>query len=53
MVKEKIIKFCVAAFEYKMLKIYATIMTSIFLCIWLTAMIGVISEFISYWGFFR
>jgi len=53
MVKEKIMKFCVAAFEEKMLKIYATIMTSIFLCVWLTAMVGVVREFINYWGFFR
>ena len=46
MVKAKIIKFCVAAFEEKMLKIYATIMSGIFLAIWIPAMIGVIKEFI-------
>ena len=46
MVKTKIIKFCIAAFEEKMLKIYATIMTGIFLAIWIPAMIGVAKEFI-------
>ncbi len=53
MVKAKIKKFCYKAVEWHMLKIYATIMTSIFAVIWLTAMVAVINEFINYWGFFR
>ena len=36
--KAKLIKFCIAAVEEKMLKIYATIMTSIFLAIWVPTM---------------
>ena len=44
MVKEKIIKFCIAAFEEKMLKLYAIIMTGVFLSLWIPAMIHVIGE---------
>ena len=46
MVKQAIIKFCYAAVEEKMLKIYATIMSSIFLAIWIPTMILVIKEII-------
>ena len=46
-------KICYKAVEWHMLKIYATVMTTIFLGIWLTAMVGVINEAINYWGFFR
>ena len=34
------------AFEEKMLKIYATIMTTIFFAVWIPAMIAVIKEII-------
>ena len=46
-------KICYKAVEWHMLKIYATVMTTIFLGIWLTAMVAVVDEFIRYWGFFR
>jgi hypothetical protein len=36
--KAKLIQFCYKAVEEKMLKIYATIMTSIFLAIWIPTM---------------
>ena len=39
MVKKAIINFCYKAVEEKMLKIYATIMTTIFLAIWVPTMI--------------
>jgi hypothetical protein len=51
MVKDKIIKFCYKAVEWHMLKIYATVMTTIFLGIWLTAMVAVVQEI--YQTFFR
>ncbi len=44
MVKAKLIKFCIAAFEEKMLKIYATIMTGVFLSVWIPAMVHVVME---------
>ena len=47
--KAKLIKFCIAAFEEKMLKIYATIMTTIFLSIWVPTMIIAISNVIKFW----
>jgi hypothetical protein len=37
--KAIIIKFCYKAVEEKMLKIYATIMTTIFLAIWVPTMV--------------
>jgi len=37
--KTKLIQFCYAAVEEKMLKIYATIMTTIFLAIWVPTMV--------------
>ena len=37
--KAKLIQLCYAAVEEKMLKIYATIMTTIFLSIWLPTMV--------------
>jgi hypothetical protein len=37
--KAKLIQFCYKAVEEKMLKIYATIMTTIFLSIWIPTMI--------------
>ncbi len=47
--KAKIIKFCIAAFEEKMLKIYATIMTTIFLVIWLPTMIIALKNMFKFW----
>ena len=44
MVKQAIKKFCYKAVEWHMLKIYATVMTTIFLGIWLVAMVNVIKE---------
>ena len=44
MVKAKLIKFCIAAFEEKMLKIYAIIMTGVFLSVWIPAMVNVVIE---------
>ena len=46
-------KFCYKAVEWQMLKVYATIMTTIFVGIWLTAMVAVVQEFVTYWGFFK
>jgi len=34
------------AIEEKMLKIYATIMTTAFLCVWIPAMVAVVKEII-------
>ena len=44
MVKQAIKKFCYKAVEWHMLKIYATVMTTIFVGIWLTAMVAVVRE---------
>jgi len=44
--KAKLIKFCYAAVEEKMLKIYATVMTTIFFAVWIPAMVAVIKEII-------
>jgi hypothetical protein len=46
MVKEKIIKICFAAIEEKMLKIYAIVMTGVFLSVWIPAMVHIIKEMI-------
>ena len=37
-------KICYKAVQWHMLRIYAIIMSTIFVCIWLTAMVGVIQE---------
>ena len=37
-------KFCYKAAEWHMLKIYAAVMTTIFLGVWLTAMVAVVDE---------
>ena len=47
--KAKLIKFCIAAFEEKMLKIYATIMTTIFLSIWVPTMAIAIKNMVEFW----
>ena len=47
--KAKLIKFCVAAFEEKMLKIYATIMTTIFLAIWVPTMVIALKNMFKFW----
>ena len=46
MVKQAIKKFCYKAVEWHMLRIYATVMTTIFACIWLTTMVAVVKEII-------
>ncbi len=50
MVKAKIIKFCVAAFQEKMLKIYAIIMTGVFLSLWIPAMVNVVYQMLKLYG---
>ncbi len=50
MVKAKLIKFCIAAFEEKMLKIYAIIMTGIFLSLWTPAMVNVVYQMLKIYG---
>ena len=47
--KAKLIKFCMAALEEKMLKIYATIMTTIFLAIWVPTMIIALKNMFKFW----
>jgi hypothetical protein len=49
MVKKAIIKFAMAAFEEKMLKIYATVMTTIFLAIWVPTMAIAIKNLFVFW----
>jgi len=44
MVKAKIIKFCIAATEKKLLKVYAIVMTGVFLSVWIPAMVNVVIE---------
>jgi hypothetical protein len=47
--KAKLIKFCIKAFEEKMLKIYATIMTTIFLAIWIPTMVIALKNMFQFW----
>jgi len=47
--KAKLIKFCYKAVEEKMLKIYATIMTTIFLAIWVPTMLVVLKDLFTFW----
>ncbi len=47
--KAKLIKFCMAALEEKMLKIYATVMTTIFLAIWVPTMAIAIKNLFVFW----
>jgi|TARA_R100000081_G_scaffold81767_1_gene49280 hypothetical protein len=47
--KAKLIKFCYKAVEEKMLKIYATIMTTIFLAIWVPTMAIAIKNMFKFW----
>ena len=49
MVKQAIIKFCYKVVEEKMLKIYATIMTTIFLAIWVPTMAIAIKNLLVFW----
>ena len=49
MVKKAIIKFCYKAVEEKMLKIYATIMTTIFLAIWIPTMVIALKNLFVFW----
>ena len=47
--KAKLIQFCYKAVEEKMLKIYATIMTTIFLAIWVPTMAIAIKNLFVFW----
>ena len=47
--KAKLIKLCYAAVEEKMLKIYAIIMTTIFLAIWVPTMAIAIKNLFVFW----
>jgi|TARA_R100000030_G_scaffold82886_2_gene65799 hypothetical protein len=49
MVKKAIIKFCYKAVEEKMLKIYATIMSTIFLAIWIPTMVIALKNMFVFW----
>ena len=49
MVKKAIIKFCYKAVEEKMLKVYATIMTTIFLAIWVPTMAIALKNLFVFW----
>ncbi len=49
MVKKAIIKFCYKAVEEKMLKIYATVMTTIFLAIWIPTMVIAVKNLFVFW----
>ena len=42
-------QFAIKAFEEKMLKIYATIMTTIFLAIWIPTMVIAIKNLFVFW----
>tara|TARA_R100001198_G_C5167627_1_gene169933 strand:+ start:230 stop:388 length:159 start_codon:yes stop_codon:yes gene_type:complete len=44
MVKQVIIKFCYKAVEWRMLRIYAIIMTGVFLSVWIPAMVNVVYQ---------
>ena len=44
MVKQAIKKFCYKAVEWHMLRIYAIIMSTIFVSVWLVAMVNVVDE---------
>jgi len=50
MVKAKLIKFCIAATEKKLLKIYAILMTGVFLSVWIPAMVHVVVEIFKIYG---
>jgi len=47
--KAKLIQLCYKAVEEKMLKIYATIMTTIFLAIWIPTMAIAIKNLFVFW----
>jgi len=47
--KQAIIKLCYKAVEEKMLKIYATIMTTIFLSIWVPTMAIALKNMFKFW----
>ena len=49
MVKKAIIKFCYKAVEENMLKVYATIMTTIFLAIWVPTMAIALKNLFVFW----
>ena len=47
---EAIKRICYKAIEEKMLKIYAIIMTGLFLSVWLPAMVNVVIEMFKIYG---
>jgi len=47
---EAIKRICYKAIEEKMLRIYAIIMTGLFLSVWLPAMVNVVIEMIKIYG---
>ena len=47
---EAIKKICYKAIEEKMLRIYAIIMTGLFLSVWLPAMVNVVIEMFKIYG---
>ena len=47
---EAIKRVCYKAIEEKMLKIYAIIMTGLFLSVWIPAMVNVVIEMIKIYG---
>ncbi len=47
---EAIKRVCYKAIEQKMLKIYAIIMTGLFLSVWIPAMVNVVIEMIKIYG---
>jgi len=49
MVKKAIINFCYKAVEEKMLKIYATIMSTVFLAIWIPTMVIALKNMFVFW----
>ena len=48
--KQAIIKFCYKAVEWHMLKIYAIIMTGVFLSLWTPAMVNVVYQMLIIYG---
>ena len=47
--KAKLIQFCYKAVEEKMLKIYATVMATIFLAIWVPTMAIALKNLFVFW----
>ena len=50
MVKQKLIQLCYKAVEWHMLRIYAIIMTVLFLSCWIPAMANVVYQMLKIYG---